>query len=197
MMLLYLPTVLYCQVTAITQYGDKVVLFDDFTWNYADEENLNPKIQIRNIEIDTMGMVKIVFSSAGNSIVFYDGKIFSNDIQNTQFRYHNNDFFKKSIGKIKELITDTEVLTFDYHENFIFRKSEGKIKRITMNAGNLDFDYHENSFFPKSEGKVRQITFGSANITFDYFENSIYHNTEGKLKEIRGKIPGINVQYVE
>ena len=195
--ILLLPVSGWCQISAITQFGDKVILFDDFTWSYSGEEYQSSKIHIRDIEIDTLGMVTVIFWSAGNSMVFYDGKIFPNNLQSTEIRYHENSFFTKSVGKIKQISTESEVIKFDYHENFIFEKSEGKIKQISIGDKTLTFDYHQNSFFTKSEGKIKEISSGSEKVTFEYFENSIYSGIEGKLKAITGKIPGINIRYLE
>jgi hypothetical protein len=192
-----LPVSGRCQISAITQFGDKVILFDDFTWSYSGEEYQSSKIQIKEIEVDTIGMVTIVFWSAGNSMVFYDGKIFSNNLQSTEIRYHENSFFTKSVGKIQQISTESEVIKFDYHENFIFEKSEGKIKQISIGDKTINFDYHQNSFFTKSEGKIKEISSGSEKVTFEYFENSIYSGIEGKLKAITGKIPVINIRYLE
>ncbi len=185
------------QISAITQYGEKVILHNDFTWSYAGETNQNPKIRISDIEIDTLGVVTVVFWSAGNSMVFYDGKIFQNNLQTTQISYHQNSFFEKSVGKIKQIGTATEVVNFDYHENFIFEKSEGKIKQISFGNTEITFDYHQNSFFAKSEGKIKEIASGSDKVTFEYFENTLYSGIEGKLKVRNGQIPGINIRYLE
>jgi hypothetical protein len=187
----------WSQISAITQFGEKVILHDDFTWSYAGETHQSPKIQISDIEIDSLGMVSVVFWSAGNSMVFYDGKIFNNNLQTTQISYHENSFFEKSVGKIKQIGTGSEVITFDYHENFIFAKSEGKIKRISFGNTEITFDYHQISFFAKSEGKIKEIASGSNSVTFEYFENTIYSGIEGKLKARNGQIPGINIRYLE
>jgi len=197
LMIFLFPATGWCQISAITQFGDKVILYDDFTWSYSDEAHQSTKIQIRDIEIDTLGMVTVVFWAAGNSMVFYDGKIFQNNFPTAQIRYHENTFFTKSVGKIKQISTDTEDITFDYHENFIFAKSEGKIKEITIGDQEISFEYHQNSFFSKSEGKLKEIASGRDRVTFEYFENSIYSGIEGKLKAMNSRIPGINIRYLE
>lgn len=197
LMIFLLPFAGWSQISAITQFGEKVILHDDFTWSYAGETNQNPKMRISDIEIDTLGMVTVVFWSAGNSMVFYDGKIFQNTLQTTQISYHQNSFFEKSVGKIKQIGTASEVVNFDYHENFIFAKSEGKIRRISFGDTEITFDYHQNSYFAKSEGKIKAIVSGSNSVTFEYYENFIYDDIEGKLKSRNGQIPGLNIRYLE
>ena len=125
-----LPVSGWSQISAITQFSDKVIIIDDLTWSYSGEHYQSSKIQIRDIEIDTLGMVTVVFWSVGNSMVFYHGKIFSNNLASTEIRYHENSFFRKIVEKIKQINTESEVIKFEYRENFIFGKSKEKIKQI-------------------------------------------------------------------
>jgi hypothetical protein len=191
-------SIFYSQVSAITQDGEKVILYNDYTWRYADGNHVqNDKSDIRKIEVDSYGMVKVEFSVKGERIVFYDGKLFFNNIGQTRLEYHNNSFFAKTIGKIKQADFGDLSIEFEYHQNFIYDKSEGKIKSIEFGDEKLSFEYHENSFFKYSVGKIKSISKDRQTVNFEYHQNSIYPENEGKLKEIKGEIPGIRIRYLD
>jgi hypothetical protein len=198
----------FSQATAITRDGRKVILYDDFTWRYADEEHGNhdhgnrdrdpdQKSWIKDIDVDSYGMVSVEFRVKGERIVFYDGKLIFDNIGQVRLEYHNNSFFTKSVGKIKRADFGDLSIEFEYHQVPIFDKSEGKIKTIRFGDQELDFEYHQNSFFTKSVGKVKNISSGMQTVNFEYDQNSFYPENEGKLKEISGEIKGIGIRYID
>jgi len=191
-------SIFYSQVSAITQDGQKVILFDDFTWQYAENENEHiRKSGIAKIDVDSYGMVKVEFIINGDRVVFYDGKLFFHSIGESKLEYHNNSFFAKSVGKIKEADFGDLSIKFEYHQNFIYEQSEGKIKKIEFGDKEISFEYHEISFYKQSEGKLKSIIKDGKTVYFEYHQNSIYPENEGKLKEIKGEIPGIRIRYID
>jgi len=191
-------SIFYGQVSAITQDGEKVILYNDYTWRYADDESRQiEKSGINKIDVDSYGMVKIEFMINGSRVVFYDGKLFFHSIGQSRLEYHNNSFFTKSVGKIKEADFGDLSIEFEYHQNFIFDKSEGKIKKIEFGNEDISFEYHEISFYTHSVGKLKSISKNGKTVSFEYHQNSIYPENEGKLKEIKGEIPGIRIRYLD
>jgi hypothetical protein len=186
-----------CQIRATTKDGQKVILYDDFTWKYADyEDNTDNFSGITKIEVGSDGMVGVEFRVNGQKMSFFDGKVFFGNMQPVEIDYNTNSFFAKSLGKIKQISFSTISVSFEYHENSIFEKSEGKIKSIQLGNQSYTFEYHENSYFEKSVGKLKRISCGRNSIEFEYHENTLFPETEGKLKEITGEIPGIKVKYL-
>jgi len=189
---------IFAQVTAITEDGRKVYLYNDFTWSYyQDNQHNNKNDGIREITVFYDGMIRVEFGVKGCHIALFDGKLYYKNITNASFEYHNNSYFAKSVGKIKKANFGDLSIEFEYHQNTIFTKSEGKIKSIKMGKDEILFEYHEISFFEKSEGKLKSISKNGNAVTFEYFQNSIFPETEGKLKEISGEIPGIEIKFEE
>jgi hypothetical protein len=198
LVLMNLSFLLYCQVRATTEDGRKVILYHNFSWKYADDDE-RPKFTtgITRIEVDSNGLVRIEFWADKHRISFFDGKVFFNNMQEIKLEYYTNSFFTKSVGKIKEFLFNNITVAFEYHQNSIFKESEGKIKELSIGNQVYEFEYHQNSFFIKSVGKLQKISSGSNSVEFEYYENSIYPETEGKLKEIKGEIPGIRILYLD
>jgi hypothetical protein len=190
--------VIFGQISAITQHGEKVILYDDYTWRYADDDPTHFKrIAISEIDVDSNGLADIEFIVAGNRVEFYDGKLFFDKSGPTKLDYHNNSYFSKSVGKIRLAEFGNLTIEFEYHQNFIFDKSEGKIKSIRVGNEDITFEYHEISFFEHSVGKLKSISKNGKTVNFEYHQNSIYPENEGKLKEISGEIPGIRIRYLD
>jgi hypothetical protein len=184
------------QITATTQNGQRVILYQDFTWDYADDFNSNNfKDGIQSIDINSEGLVHILFFVGGERIAFFDGKIHFGNVQQIKLEYHQNSFFAKTVGKIKTATFGSFRIEFEYHQNSIFEFSEGKIKSISLPSKQYNFEYYENTFFKKTVGKVKRISSGNHSVDFDYYQNSIYPETEGQLKEINGEIPGVRIRY--
>ncbi len=186
------------QISAITEDGQRVILFNDFTWKYADkEENHSKESGISKIDIGSDGLVRIDFWINGERMSFYDGKVFFGHVQPGKIEYHQNTIFPKSLGKIKEIDFHNISISFEYHHNSAFPKSEGKISSISFGNTSYEFEYHRNSIFPESEGKVKTISSGRYSVNFEYHQNSSFPETVGKLKEISGEIPGVKIRYLE
>jgi hypothetical protein len=198
LVLMNLSFLLYCQVRATTEDGRKVILYDNFTWKYAEDDE-RPKFAtgINRIEVDSNGLVRIDFWADKQRISFFDGKVFFNNMHEIKLEYYTNSYFAKSVGKIKEISFKNLSAAFEYHENSIFKDSEGKLKEISIGNQIYEFEYHQNSYFTKSVGKLKEISSGNNSVEFEYYENSIYPETEGKLKEIKGEIPGIRILYLD
>jgi hypothetical protein len=198
LVLMNLSFFLYCQVRATTEDGRKVILYDNFSWKYADDDEIPKSVTgINRIEVDSNGLVRVDFMADRHRISFFDGKVFFNNMQEIKLEYYTNSFFAKSVGKIKEISFNNITVEFEYHQNSIFKESEGKIKEISIGNQAYQFEYHQNSYFAKSVGKLKEISSGSYSVEFEYYENPIYPETEGKLKEIKGEIPGIRILYLD
>lgn len=186
------------QTTAITAHGDKVILYDDYTWAYDGEKNSREKENgVRRIIIDPQGIVRVEFWVDQQRVTFIDGRIFYNHLQPSSLDYYQHSISDKIPGKIKQISFKNLTVSFEYHINSIFPKSEGKIKSIIFGNLSYEFEYHQNSFFEKSEGKIKRISRGRDFIEFEFHQNSIFPETEGKLKEIKGEIPGIIIRYTD
>ena len=184
------------QIPAYTEDGQKVYLYENFTWRYADNEyKENVESGIRKIEVREDGLVKIDFMINQRLLTFWNGKIYYNDLQPSEIEYHTNSYFAKSVGNIKKILLNKLTISFEYHENPIFKHSEGKIKSVKIGNKEYAFDYYENDFFEKTVGKLKAISCEHNSVEFEYHQNTFYPETDGKLKKIEGSIPGVKIRF--
>lgn len=103
----------FSQTTAYTEDGEEIILYDNFTWKYANSNDMhhdhlnngtNKNFQgIRKIDVYSDGNLRIAFWINNHRMTFYDGKISFNDMQPSRIEYYDFAFSKKNNGKIKEM----------------------------------------------------------------------------------------------
>jgi hypothetical protein len=185
----------FSQISALTQNGEKVILYNNYTWRYADNENIQDKLAITNIYFDSLNIARIEFSLAGSYIDFADGRILYNGLQLNEINYYDfTDLDKALEGKIKSLSVGPEIIKFIYYDSFIIdTKSIGKLKSISLGSYKITFAYYD--FMDNTiEGKIKSISSDDNKVRFEYYDMmSMDRNLIGKLKKISGELPGTRI----
>jgi hypothetical protein len=195
LVLAFLPITTFSQISAITQHGEKVILYNNYTWRYAENENIPDKPAITNIFIDSLNIARIEFTMGGYYLDFADGKVLYNGLQLNEIKYYDyTDLDKALEGKVKSLKIGAEIIKFVYYDTFtIDTKSIGKLKSISIGSEKITFVYYD--FMDKTiEGKIKSITSSDNKVRFEYYDQmSMDRNLMGKLKKISGELPGIRI----
>jgi len=194
----FLFPVMFClaQTFAITQYGDKVILYDDFTWEHS-EGNGNQNIKLSSIFIDSLDIATAEFTMNGYQLAVAGGTIVFNEIPLSEVDYYDTFSADPYLeGKLKKVRIGDQMISFVYYDRFeLFENTRGKIKEIVTAKGKIKFEYYDN-LDRSLDGKLKNIRFGDDKISFEFFDSfSIDRNLTGKFKASRGSIPGIKVIY--
>jgi hypothetical protein len=194
----FLFPVIICmaQTYAITQYGDKVILYDDFTWRHS-EGNDNQNIKLSSIFVDSLDIVTAEFAMNGNLLAIAGGNIVFNEIPLSEVDYYDTFSADKYLeGKLKKIMIGNQVISFIYYDLFeLFANTRGKIKEIVTAKGKIKFEYYDN-LDRSLDGKLKVIRFGDDKISFEFFDSfSLDRNLIGKFRASKGSIPGIKVIY--
>jgi len=194
--LLFAVMFCFAQTFAITQYGDKVILYDDFTWDYV-ESNGNQNIKLTSIFVDSLDIATAEFKMNGNLLAVEGGNIVFNEIPLSGVDYYDTFSADRYLeGKLKKIRIGDQLISFVYYDQFeINENTRGKIKEIVTGKGGIKFEYYDN-LDRSLDGKLKNIRFGEDKISFEFFDSfSLDRNLTGKFKASRGSIPGIKVIY--
>ncbi len=172
----------FAQKNATTNDGKKVILYDNGTWKYVDNQTNNDYKSIFNLTIKNEitlsicnGLIINFGNNLGGSIEYIDngyqnaGKI--KKIGNMTIEYIDNG--NQNAGKVKKIGN----LTIEYISGGY--QNAGKVKKI----GNLAIEYIDNGY--QNAGKLKRI----GNVTVEYISGG-YQNA-GKIKKVNGSNPNI------
>lgn len=205
------------QISAITQEGKKVILFDDFSWKYADGETTG-KHWVKRIDIDSSKTVTVHFHfsnkpfSLNNGNLLLNFKLFApntsydyydqyNDLNSGKLRRINtgelsikfeyyDQYSDSSSGKIKSITQGDEKITFKYYD-FFENINAGKLKSMSTEAEKFEFEYYDR-FYDMNSGKLKSISGKGSKLHFEYYDRFNNLNS-GKLKRMEGNLPDIQI----
>jgi hypothetical protein len=195
----------YCQIKAKTSEGKDVVLYDDGTWQYAEDEDLKEEgkkvfIPVSDTKYTKPGSSKTVFKSerAGYS-VWYDNIKWKktskfNEDQEAQFQLKNGDAYVMSIAEGVEIPIETlGDIAIKNAENAspnvrVTHKEYRNVNgtdvlhmRLEGTLQGINFIYY-GYYFSNKGGSVQLVGYTSANL-FDKYKKDLEDFLNGFVAE--------------